>query len=98
LLCPRLSSPLDCAARAPASSKTGGFAVGKTVYRKLKGQGLGATEIGKALGIAGSYAGLITAAAMESNQSSPTVPIERSSDAQRPSNIRKSHLAEARER
>jgi hypothetical protein len=48
--------------------------------------------------LAGSYAGLITAAAMEPNQSLQAVSIERSSDAQRPSNIRKGHLAEARER
>jgi hypothetical protein len=62
----------------------------------LKGQRLGATEIAKAL--AGSYAGPVIAAAMESNQSSQAVSIERSSDAQRPSYIRKRHLPEARER
>jgi hypothetical protein len=41
------------------------------------------------LALAGSYAELITAAAMEPNQSSQAVSIERSSDAQRPSYIRK---------
>jgi SOS response associated peptidase (SRAP) len=48
--------------------------------------------------LAGSYAGLIIAAAMEPNQSSQAVSTERSSDARRPSYIRKGHLPGARER